>query len=143
MRTKTPNDVRSGFSLIEIMVALVVIAVGLIAIVGLIPQGIQSSRSAADNTLSATIVHDTFNELRRLALVNPWPPLAPPAQDIYYDVTGTNGNPVPSDRYYHILLTPQATPTLLVVTAVVTWPAKSAAPANTNVFVTEIANYQQ
>lgn len=142
LRFTTRTRTRAGFSLVEVMVALVVIAVGLIAIVGLIPQGIQSSRSAADNTLVATIVHDTFNGFRQLALTSTWPPLSAP-QDIYYDVAGTNAAPAIPDRYYRIHLTPQSTPFLLVVTAVVTWPAKSAAPANTNVFVTQIANYQQ
>jgi type II secretory pathway pseudopilin PulG len=131
--------------LIEIMVALVVIAVGLIAIVGLIPQGIQSSRDASDNTIAASIAHDTFNVVRRLALVPPWPPLTPPTTvHYYYDVAATNPVTAPN-AYYDIQVTPQLSasqPNLMVVTAAVRWPAKSASP-NSLVFVTEIANYQQ
>jgi Tfp pilus assembly protein PilV len=121
------------------MVALVVISVGLIAIVGLIPQGIQSSRSAADNTLVATIVHDTFNDLRRQALTA-WPPLGA-ALITDYDVTGTNAAPPLADRYFHVTLNPQSTTAYLqVITATVT---TRSAPASTNFFVTEIANYQK
>jgi uncharacterized protein (TIGR02598 family) len=127
--------------LIEIMVALVVIAVGLIAIVGLIPQGLQSSRSAADNTLVATIVHDTFSQMRIT-----WPPAS---IDIFYDATGLNSFPAAStspDRHFHVVATAQVSPSLpqlYTVTAVVTWPAKALVPVNTNVFFTQMADYRQ
>jgi prepilin-type N-terminal cleavage/methylation domain-containing protein len=55
---------RSAFSLIEIVVALAVISIGLMAVVGLIPQGLQASRDAADNTISATLVDDIFATIR-------------------------------------------------------------------------------
>jgi hypothetical protein len=38
------------------MLALAVIAIGLVAIVGMIPHGIQSSRDAADNTDGARLI---------------------------------------------------------------------------------------
>jgi uncharacterized protein (TIGR02598 family) len=140
MRVRGPE----GFSLVEIMLALAIIAIGLIAIIGLIPQGIKSSRDASENTLVATIVHDTFNDLRRQALTPPWPPNL---VDVYYDVAGTNQSLSPSvDTYYQVhLLIPQSTPTLLTISARITWPVKSvtAVPPNTNFFSTQIANYQQ
>ena len=141
------------------MIALAVIAVGLIAIVGLIPQGIQSSRSAADNTLVATIVHDVFNTVRSqpfnnvnlstfgfapagpYALQNPYVGL-----EAYFDSSGFT--PVTAaDRYYRVVLNfqPDVTLPLTLVTATVTWPAKSApppTPINSAVFFTQIANYQ-
>jgi uncharacterized protein (TIGR02598 family) len=136
---------RSGFSLVEIMLALAVIAIGLVAIIGLIPQGIQASRDAADNTLVATIVHDTFNEYRQDALLA-WPPVL--STNLYYDAAGTNQvtNSSP-DRYYYVHLNSQPSPSapnLLVVSARVTWPDKlgTVYPLNTNIFVTSIANYQ-
>jgi hypothetical protein len=119
-------------------------AIGLIAIIGMIPQGVQSSRAAADNTLVATIVHDTFNDIRRKALSPPWPPSLP---DVYYDAAGTNIPTQPQDRYFHIKVTsqPGSVPNLLVITATLTWPDKGTAvsPLNSSVFVTQIANYQQ
>ena len=145
MRIKIRAFNQTAFSLVEIMLALAIMAIGLIAIIGLIPQGVKSSRDASENTLVATLVHDTFNDLRRQALKT-WPPSL---VDTYYDAAGTNQFSAPSvDTYYRVhLLIPQPTPTLLTISAVVTWPVKSAAPLrvppNTNFFSTQIANYQQ
>lgn len=152
-RIKTCRVNRAGFSLIEIMLALAVIAIGLIAIVGLIPRGVQASRDAADNTLAATIMHDTFNGIR-LSAQSTWPPntsTVPPLpltgpQDICYDAAGTNQVDCTTsvDRYFHIHLVPQSpSAALLIVGATITWSAKSVIPPNTNFFSTQIANYQQ
>jgi len=157
LRFTTRTNARSGFSLIEIMVALVVIAVGLISIVGLIPQGVQSSRSAADNTLVATIVHDIFNTIRSEPFNNvtlsgfgfntPAPPynlLVAGSGTAYFDGNGSLPATA-ADNYYKVVLNfvPNGTLPLSVVTAIVVWPAKAAVPANTNVFFTQIANYRQ
>jgi uncharacterized protein (TIGR02598 family) len=133
----------SGFSLIEIVIALAVMAIGLIAIVGLIPQGVQSARDAADNTLAATIVQDDLNNLRSTALTT-WPPLAA-LQNICYDAAGTNvvscGT---ASSYFRETLNPVTTsPYLVTIVAVVSWPAQSAAPLNNITNVTTIANYQR
>ena len=137
---------RTAFSLIEVTLALVVMAIGLIAILGLIPQGVTSSRSAADNTLVATIVHDTFSQMRQQTMQSgsTWPTVSG-SQHIYYDAAGTNQFIAPSaDTYFDVQLVSQVTPSLLTVTATVTWPVKSvtAKPLNTNIFFTSIANYQ-
>src|SRR5579862_5115875 len=139
---------KSGFSLVEIMLALAVIAVGLIAVIGLIPRGIQASRDAADSTIIATIVHDTFNNLRLEATqtTSTFPP-ADLTKELYYDITGTNQTTSPSpDTYYHIhFKTGVSTPTLVQFAAIVTWPDKGQTkpPVNTNIFFTSLANYQQ
>jgi uncharacterized protein (TIGR02598 family) len=135
---------RSGFSLVEIMIALGVIAIGLIAIVGLIPQGVQSARDAADNTLAATIVQDTFNQIRAQALIA-WPPSI--LSSYYYDAAGTNEfNSVGPLTFYRVqLTTAQPSPNLLTVSAMVMWPVNLSStvnPLNTNFFFTSIANYQ-
>lgn len=59
-----------AFSLIEIVLALAVSAIGLVAVLGLLPQGLQASRDAADNTISATIVHDVFSTIRTTPFTN-------------------------------------------------------------------------
>jgi uncharacterized protein (TIGR02598 family) len=135
----------SAFSLIEVTLALAIVAIGLIAIVGMLPHGIQASRDAADNTLAATIAHDELNKMRLATTMAGGPP-AP--VDIYYDASGTNSFPAGStspDRYFHITATPQLSatvPNLYMVNAIVSWPAKSQAPPNTNFFATQIAVYQ-
>jgi uncharacterized protein (TIGR02598 family) len=143
---------RSAFSLVEVTLALAIMAIGLIAIIGMIPQGVQSSRDAADNTLAATIVHDTFNQLRQEAVTTWPPPSLATSPNLYYDVVATNATTSQTvDSYYHVHLTSlpgtvaglPAPNLLLVVTAVVSWPTKSAAPLNNITNVTQIANYQQ
>jgi type IV pilus modification protein PilV len=160
MRINRQTRTRAGFSLVEIMVALVVISVGLIAIVGLIPQGIQASRSAADNTIVATIVHDVFNTMRcqpfttvnltayGFGTYNLKNASLLPAPTAFFDQAGFTPTTPPADNYYKVVLKfqPHATLPLSLVTATVSWPAKSltvpATPLNTQVFFTQIANYQ-
>jgi prepilin-type N-terminal cleavage/methylation domain-containing protein len=59
-----------GFTLVEIVLAMAVAAIGLVAVLGLIPQGLQASRDAADNTISATLVHDIFSTIRTTPFTN-------------------------------------------------------------------------
>ena len=160
LRFTTRTRTRAGFSLVEIMVALVVIAVGLIAIVGLIPQGIQSSRSAGDNTLVATIVHDIFNTARSQpfthvslstfgsAFAGPYALQNSYSFQIYFDSSGLTPPATTADNYYRVTLNfvPQGSLQLSLVTATVQWPVKSATvpatPLNTQVFFTQIDQYQ-
>jgi uncharacterized protein (TIGR02598 family) len=153
----------SGFSLVEVALAVAVIAIGLIAILGLFPQGLHSARNAADNTLAATIAQDLFSQLRSSAFDNvsicnapPCPPGVPvqinlstvtatPIQ-LYFDHDGFLTN---APSYYrvilaHSLVAPNGvTPLVLsLVQATVVWPDYlSSAPINTNIFMTEIAWY--
>jgi len=128
------------------MISLGVIAIGLIAVVGLIPQGVQSARDAADNTLAATIVQDTFNAIRQQALVNAtWPPSV--QASYYYDAAGTNEfNSAGTLTFYQVqLTTAQPSANLLTLSAMVMWPvnlSSTSRPLNTNFFFTSIANYQ-
>ena len=130
-----------GFTLIEVMVALVVVTIGIIAILGLIPVGLQSARNAADMTLIATIAQDTFSYMRIRATQN-WPPNH---IDRYFDADGFDSTPTSPSRYFHITVNPKqlilnGVPMELYETdAIITWPALSAHPMNTNTFVTEIA----
>jgi uncharacterized protein (TIGR02598 family) len=158
---------RAGFSLVEVTMAMAIMAIGLIAILGLIPQGVKSSRDAADNTTVATIVHDIFSTIRSApvyttvdlsgfgtapyqlgAANNLQNPI--PAQTTYFDQAGLNPA-TPADSYFQVTLSflPHTLPTplaLSVITATVSWPAKPgigmAKFVNTTVFVTQVAQYQ-
>jgi len=158
---RSPSTCPAAFSLVEVTLALAVMAIGLIAILGLIPRGVQSGRDAADNTLAATIAHDIFNAIRTqpFTAVNLSAygyPVTPynlsqtilPPNPVYLDAAGFSTS-VAADSYFRVNLTFQpeslVTPTVLRgVTATVTWPANPGVtwPVNTNVFVTEIASYQ-
>jgi prepilin-type N-terminal cleavage/methylation domain-containing protein len=153
----TRGRTQAGFSLVEIMLALAIMAVGLIAIIGLIPQGVKSSRDAADNTLAATIAHDILNSIRSqpFGSVNLGDGSGPHPLSTF---TGplilnfdSSGNPTPANAidYYKVTFTfkplsglppPNGLP-LSLVTAIVQWPGRSSSP-NTSIFATQIANYQ-
>jgi len=169
MRTCFRNSTvrRSGFSLIEVMLALALVSIGIVAILGMLPTGVQSSRDAADNTLSATIVHDVFSTLRSSPFTNITnlnafvlvPPLPTPCNlqnfnsstSAYFDQAGFSTTQ--PNGYYKITLNfqpeipptaPIGTPaTVSMVTATVVWPSHSVAPINNSVFVTKIAQYYQ
>ena len=149
----------AAFSLVEVTLALAVMAIGLIAILGLIPQGVQSSRDAADNTLAATIAHDTFSLLRTNAFRNAilCDTCTTPQDLSTYNTT--TGSPLVSNAYdqagfstndwggayYKVVLAfqPQTPLMLTRVTATITWPAQSKNPLKTDVFVTEIAQFDK
>jgi uncharacterized protein (TIGR02598 family) len=161
MRNRFRNG--DGFTLVEVMLALAIVSIGLIAILGLLPTGLRSARDAADNTISATIVQDVFNTIRTNQFISvnlsdfgtvqagqPTPPYnlqnnyAPIT--FYFDQEGFRPA-TPQDHYFQVTLTftnqAPALPALSMVTATVVWPAQSKNPANHNVFVTRIAQYNQ
>ena len=153
---------RRAFSLIEVMLALAIVSLGIIAILGLLPSGLQSGRDAADNTLSATAVQYTFNALRAspftaVAVCDACGPGSTPlVKDLSTYSSAVWGGPVsnaydyagfPSiwvNAYYKVILNyePQS-PVLTRVTATVVWPAQSKNPVNSSIFITQIAQYDR
>lgn len=53
-----------GFSLIEVLVALVVMAVGMLGIAGLYVEGLQAGRSAAYRSVAITLAADMADRIR-------------------------------------------------------------------------------
>lgn len=150
--------------MVEVVVAMAVMLLGIVAILGLLPNALQSGRNAADNTLAATIVQDTFSILRTNAFNNAivceacGPGNTPLTKNLAtFDTTSLGVGPVSNaydqagssttwpDAYYKVMLDyqPQTPLALSRVTATVVWPARSKVPINTNTFVTEIAQYDQ
>ena len=129
-----------AFTLIEVMIAVAVVTLGIVAVLGLIPVGLKSARDAADNTLSATIVQDVFSVIR----AQPFNSLGAP-NTLYFDQNGTNMTPVttPYYSYYRVEVsyTSLSPLPLYGIQATVVWPAWTASPLNTNIFVTEVAWY--
>ncbi len=150
---------RRGFTLVEVMLALAIVSIGLIAILGLLPTGLRAARDAGDNTLSATIVQDTFTGLRTNAFhsamlcdtctitpqdLGTYDTIANPAKRVfnYYDSDGFSTPQ--ATAYYKVILDFQPqTPVLTRVTASVVWPAQAKNPVNNSIFVTQIARYDQ
>ena len=139
----------SGFTLIEVVLAVAIASIGIIAILGLLPNAIQSSRDAADNTLSATIAQDIFSDMRTQPFnsvdigkgshnLN----LFSGSDTLNFD---GNGFRMPPPTYYEVTIKYQPQPPLKIsqVQATVVWPAFAANPANTNTFTTVVAWYDQ
>ena len=60
---------RTGFTLIEVLIAMGIIAVGLIALVTLFPVGLRSSRLAGDFTTASFIAQQALDSIRASAQV--------------------------------------------------------------------------
>jgi len=90
----------SGFSLIEISLALLVISIGMIAIVGLFPTSLGMGKRAIDETYASFLADSAFASFKGAApeYANDWLnltnalPIAPNSvdynQDVFWDVSG-------------------------------------------------------
>jgi hypothetical protein len=140
----------SAFSLVEVVLAVAVVAVGLITIIGLFPQGLTSARRAMDDSFSAIIAEDTIAARRILIQTGNANigSVAPADSRRWYTPEGTVTND-PSLAMYKCEITAKKLADGLESTHVlVVWPwynadpvTKSPPPPNTNAFVTEIARY--
>lgn len=57
------KDRRSGFSLVEVVLALGVISFAIVAIIGVIPTGLETNRATQSNTRAVQIAQDIFASL--------------------------------------------------------------------------------
>lgn len=58
------NTAKDGFTLLEVVLALLVVAIGVLAVFGLISFGLDASQQGVNDTLSALFADDVFNGLR-------------------------------------------------------------------------------
>ena len=63
MQRERKNIICRGFSLIEILAAMVVLAIGLLSILAIFPVGMDSYRKARDQTILANLVRTKVNQL--------------------------------------------------------------------------------
>ncbi len=78
---------KSGFTLVEVALALLVIGIGIVAIFGLFPAGMEAGRRTVNETHAAQFAEEVFAAYRSLAsvtnlatAVNAQVPVAAPAQ---------------------------------------------------------------
>ena len=65
MRTTSSHDTRrAGFTLVEVLVALVVMAVGLLGIAGLYVEGLRAGRTAVYRSAAVTLASDMADRIR-------------------------------------------------------------------------------
>jgi uncharacterized protein (TIGR02598 family) len=84
---------RAAFTLTEIVLAIAIIATAMIAILGLIPAGLNASRDAADSTVVATVLADLNNRLKGQPLRGGSAPFSP----AFYDSAGHFVNTDPEE----------------------------------------------
>lgn len=75
---------KAGFTLVEVTLALAIIATGLIAIISLIPIGQQAARRSTEHTVTAVILEDVHNQLEGAVLREGELPSSP----FFYDQQG-------------------------------------------------------
>ncbi|MFH1029762.1 MAG: hypothetical protein V1770_00705 [bacterium] len=63
MKNKKFKIIGSGFSLIEILIAITFLTVGIFSVASMFPTGIKMSRTAEEKTLAATIAQEKMEEL--------------------------------------------------------------------------------
>ena len=68
MLSASPSRSRAGFSLVEVALAIGIVAFAFVALLGLIPTGLNTFRQAIDKTNETAIVQD----LNSMVQVTPW-----------------------------------------------------------------------
>jgi uncharacterized protein (TIGR02598 family) len=125
----------SGFSLIEVTLALGVAAFCLIAVFGLMPVGVQTSRNATSQTAATNIIAAVVSDLRATpsasATSSQFAITFGTAKTLYFDSAGQFTTLLTADSRYQINITwnPSAPTGSRYADLKVTWPAV-ATPAN-------------
>jgi uncharacterized protein (TIGR02598 family) len=60
----SPRTANAGFTLTEVVISVGVVATAFVAIVGLLPAGLDASRRASNSTVTAAILEDLNNRLK-------------------------------------------------------------------------------
>src|SRR5437870_544450 len=77
----------NGFSLVEVVLAVGVIAFAIVAILGVVPVGLNTSHSAQDETRAAQIAQDILTSISSQAQTRfPKATIAQPTSSFSYDV---------------------------------------------------------
>ena len=86
------SKTNKGFTLIEVLIAMAIIAVGLISLVSLFPVGLRSSRLAGDFTTASFIAQQSLDNIRAAAQVyDPADLFDEDGDGDYFDDTNGNG----------------------------------------------------
>ena len=128
MKARSP----SGFSLVELTLALGIAAFCLIAVFGLMPVCIQTNRNATSQSAATNIIASVIADMR--ATTSSTSPqygitFGTPAT-LYFDAAGQFTTSLGANSRYRVSITFPSSPSGLSYTDInITWPA-AAAPAN-------------
>jgi len=144
--------------MVEVVLALSIVALGLLTIMGLFPQALNSAKSAADDSLTSLVAQDTIAERRIEIATNGAPIAVIPNGDIgrlsstsvqrWFTVSGQETNVAGLGEFHCVLTvfpvtTVPSLPNLEFVQVQVMWPYYNTTvfPPNTNTYYTEISKY--
>ncbi len=77
-------EARSGFSLIEVTLAMTIASLALLSLIGLLPHSMKFERESADLTAIGTIIEDIHDRLEGQPLEKGVPSISP----VFYDMRG-------------------------------------------------------
>ena len=123
-----PNSKPAAFSLVEIVLALGVAAFCLIAVVGLMPMGVQINRNATSQTAATSIMGTIVADLRTTpAAATTSPQFAitfGTNKTLYFDASGQASTSLSPDSRYQLNIKWNSAPTGLYYAELkATWPA--------------------
>jgi uncharacterized protein (TIGR02598 family) len=137
----------AGFNLIEVVIAVAVCAIGLLAVIGLLPHALESARNMADRTVAATMVEQIVAEYRAGGFDNIPLPGDPPVSRVFAQDGFTTNDINPPYFRVDVTTADGVNSSVRVVTARVGWPVRpppheTDPPLNSNIFITQIARYE-
>ncbi|HXI84780.1 MAG TPA: hypothetical protein VNL17_11910 [Verrucomicrobiae bacterium] len=149
-QSSRPLKATAAFSLIEVVLALSIVAIGLLTILGLFPQALTSAKNAADDSICGMVAQDTIAARKidiqtGIATIGVTPPTFR-----WFTGNGQETNAASaSNAMFKCEITATAVPGFANLEATqlrIIWPwfalsTASKQPPNTNIFVTEIAKY--
>jgi len=124
-----------GFSLVEVAIAIAILAVGMTGVMALLPVGLNSAREVHNETVAAGVARTVIGNLqfsnRLLGLSSNLP-----NQTLYFTAEGvlTNASNPPA-AFYQVLVTNQTTPSAGFTRSFITmrWPVAGLEGGNTNI----------
>jgi uncharacterized protein (TIGR02598 family) len=122
----------SGFSLVELTLAIGIAAFCLITVFGLIPIGLQINRNATSQTAATNIIASVIADMRSTtSSISPQYGITfGTAKTLYFDGVGQFTTSLGTNSRYQLNITWSGTTTLRYADVKVTWPAAATA-ANT------------
>ena len=139
-----PFRCRQGFTIIEVALAIAIIALGIVAIIGLLPTGLDVIRDASSTTQMANIAEDFITQYQQRALdsaLYEGTTNVLPTSTFTTTVT-TSESAIPYTVKVDVsntvlpIITPSLTGTISRVAIQISYPG-----SRTNTFITEVARY--